>query len=153
MKRENLIYDIGMHKGEDTRHYLQKGYQVLAVEADPLLAEKCKQTFSKYISKGQLTILNVGIAEKEAVLPFYKNLRLTEWSSFNSELGTRNNTKCEVVNVQCGTTGSLFAKYGVPFYLKIDIEGSDYLCVQAIAGGTNLVIYPVRPQISIFWNC
>jgi hypothetical protein len=32
---EDLIYDIGMHQGEDTEFYLQKGFNVIAFEADP----------------------------------------------------------------------------------------------------------------------
>ena len=32
---ENLIFDIGFHKGEDTLFYLLKGYRVIAVDADP----------------------------------------------------------------------------------------------------------------------
>jgi hypothetical protein len=34
----NLIYDFGMHDGADTDYYLRKGFRVVAVEADPLLA-------------------------------------------------------------------------------------------------------------------
>ena len=34
---ENLIFDIGFHKGEDTLFYLLKGYRVIAVDADPNL--------------------------------------------------------------------------------------------------------------------
>ena len=35
--KENLIYDIGMHNGEDTCHYFKKSYTVIAVKADPIL--------------------------------------------------------------------------------------------------------------------
>lgn len=30
-----LIFDIGFHKGEDTRYYLYRGYDVVAVDAAP----------------------------------------------------------------------------------------------------------------------
>ena len=35
----NLIFDIGMHIGQDTEFYLKKGFRVVAIEADPTLAE------------------------------------------------------------------------------------------------------------------
>ena len=35
----NLIFDIGFHKGEDTRCYLYRGFNVLAVDAVDSLVE------------------------------------------------------------------------------------------------------------------
>ena len=35
----DLIYDIGMHEGEDSEFYLLKGFRVVAVEADPDLCQ------------------------------------------------------------------------------------------------------------------
>lgn len=45
---KQLIFDIGFHKGEDTRYYLYKGYNVVAVDA----AEKPDYGRQKYVSKG-----------------------------------------------------------------------------------------------------
>jgi FkbM family methyltransferase len=129
MKNDKCVFDIGMHVGQDTMYYLKQGYKVIAVEANPILVENNKKKFSKYISSGDLIILNVGIADKEAVLPFYKNLRLSEWSSFDKALGSRNGTAFEEIAVPCVTTKSLFEKYGIPYYMKVDIEGYDYLCL------------------------
>lgn len=125
----NLIFDIGMHIGQDTQNYLKDGYKVIAVEADPILAERGKVKFKKYIDSGQLVILNVGIAESEGILPFYRNHRLAEWSSFDKEMGSRRGTTYDVIDVQTTTTAKLFEKYGIPYYLKVDIEGLDYLCI------------------------
>jgi FkbM family methyltransferase len=132
MEKNKFIFDIGMHVGQDTRYYLKQGYKVLAVEANPILVDKAKKKFRKYVSSGDLIILNVGIADKESVLPFYKNLRLSEWSSFDKSLGSRNGTMYEEIAVQCVTTKNLFEKYGIPYYMKVDIEGYDYLCLSDI---------------------
>jgi len=123
-----LIYDIGMHTGQDTLFYLKSGYNVLAIEADPILVEKANLKFKKFIDSGQLTILNIGIAESEGVLPFYRNLRLTEWSSFDKTMGSRSG-QYEVIDIPCTSTKKLFEQYGIPYYLKVDIEGFDYLCI------------------------
>jgi len=32
---DNLVYDVGMHTGQDTAYYLFKGYDVVAIEANP----------------------------------------------------------------------------------------------------------------------
>lgn len=126
---KQLVFDIGMHIGQDTVNYLKEGFRVVAVEANPLLAAQNSEKFKKYIDDGSLIILNVGISEKEGILPFYINKKTSEWSSFSFDLGTRNNTPYEVKNIPCVTTASLFEKYGFPHYLKVDIEGYDYLCI------------------------
>ena len=35
MFEDDLIYDVGMHRAEDTEFYLAKGFRVIAVEASP----------------------------------------------------------------------------------------------------------------------
>jgi FkbM family methyltransferase len=126
---KRLVFDIGMHIGQDSINYLNDGFKVVAVEANPLLAEENTIKFKKYIADGSLIILNVGISDKEGILPFYINKRTSEWSSFDLGLGGRNNTPYEIKNIPCVTTASLFKKYGYPYYLKVDIEGYDYLCI------------------------
>lgn len=41
------IYDIGFHNGDDTAHYLKEGYDVLAVEANPILVDEGKKDLQK----------------------------------------------------------------------------------------------------------
>lgn len=130
---KELIFDIGMHVGQDTKYYLEEGYKVVAIEANPVLVVNACKKFNKYIATGQLKIVNVGIAESEGKLPFYRNLRLSEWSSFNKGSGTRNGTPFETLEIQCTTIDNIFRQYGVPYYMKIDIEGNDYLCLSGIS--------------------
>lgn len=132
MINENLVIDVGMHKGEDAIHYLKSGYQVIGIEANPILVKEAKVKFQSYINSGKLSIINVGIAKEKMVLPFYQNLRLSEWSSFDYELGTRSNTQCQTINVPCISTEELLQEYGTPFYLKIDIEGYDLIAVSGL---------------------
>ena len=135
--KKRLVFDIGMHIGQDTVTYLREGFRVLAIEANPVLAEQNKRKFKRYITDGSLTILNVGIADKEGVLPFYINKKTSEWSSFDFNTGARNNTPYEVLNVPCVTTGSLFRQYDIPHFLKVDIEGYDVHCVDALPDVTS----------------
>src|SRR4051812_12299597 len=44
-KHDNLIIDVGMHDGGDTAFYLAKGFDVVAVEADPGLAQAGAERF------------------------------------------------------------------------------------------------------------
>ena len=53
---KQLIFDIGFHKGEDTRYYLYKGYNVVAVDAAENLIMEGKNMFQKEVESGQLIL-------------------------------------------------------------------------------------------------
>ena len=127
-----LIFDIGFHKGEDAKYYLEQGYRVIAVEANPLLADFGKKKFKKQIDTGQLILLNIGIADVSGKLEFWINDFCSEWSSFDKEIGCRGGTQCHKVEVECIRTEELINQYGIPYYLKIDIEGYDIFCLKTI---------------------
>jgi FkbM family methyltransferase len=127
-----LIMDIGMNNGRDSFFYLQKGFRVVAVEANPLLVEKNCQELADYITSGQLIIEPVGLGQHEGHFTFYLNLDNDHWSSFNKDWGTRYGTRYQEMTIKCIQPQLLFQKYGMPYYLKIDIEGSDIDVVRAL---------------------
>ncbi len=139
--QHKLIFDVGFHTGEDTFYYLKQGYNVVGIEANPLLVSNAQKKFDKAIESKQLQLLNIGMAKEEGILPFYINLHLSEWSSFDKELGSRMNTQYKNVEVACKKLSTLFDEFGVPHYLKIDIEGYDSICLETIVGYNNYPAY------------
>jgi FkbM family methyltransferase len=129
----NLIFDIGLHVGQDTDYYLKKGFKVVAVEANPKLAKECTERFKAEIARGDLTILNIGIAKTEGILPFYVNEHVSEWSSFHEEVGTSRGP-FTVIEVPTVTLESLVRERGTPYYIKLDIEGLDHTAVVSLRG-------------------
>jgi FkbM family methyltransferase len=127
---QELIYDVGMNNGDDTAYYLRCGFRVVAIEADAQLARSGGERFSKQISSGQLRILNVGIAAQEGELPFWICETHSEWSSFDRDIAARDGCPHHEVVVPCRRFGSVLEEFGIPYYLKIDIEGNDFLCLQ-----------------------
>jgi 16S rRNA A1518/A1519 N6-dimethyltransferase RsmA/KsgA/DIM1 with predicted DNA glycosylase/AP lyase activity len=65
-KHPDLIYDVGMHTSEDTEFYLKKGFRVVAFEADPELAQRCREKFSAAIEQNRLVIVEGAIVNVEA---------------------------------------------------------------------------------------
>lgn len=144
-KDKNLIFDIGMHKGEDSDFYLKKGFSVVSFEADPDLANYCRKKFANELESGQLTIVEGAITDPEMVtvtdgkVRFYKNNKVSvwgtvvdEWSERNSKLGAED----ELIEVSAIDFIDCLNKYGIPYYMKIDIEGMDTVCLKALLNFT-----------------
>lgn len=127
-----LIFDIGMNNGDDTAYYLHRGYRVVAVEADPTLAKACELRFHAEISKGFLNIVNKAISSEFGEADFWICDQLSEWNSFDKESATRNGYTARSVRVPTLPLSALFAEYGVPYFLKVDIEGYDPVAIREI---------------------
>jgi FkbM family methyltransferase len=124
-----LIFDIGFNNGDDTAHYLERGFDVVAVEADPQLVASGQKRFADAIAAGRLRLLGVGIAEKTGHADFYVNHLNNGWSSFIPEAGKRGGD-FSVISVPTIPIADVFSEFGTPYYLKIDIEGNDWFCVR-----------------------
>jgi FkbM family methyltransferase len=122
---ENLVFDIGMHNGADTEKYLDRGFRVVAVEANPRFVEAGRNRFSTAVSDGQLIIENCAIFNREGTTTFWVNDEKDEWSALDRTVGGRLGTKCHEIRVPCTRLSTLFKKHGVPFFLKSDIERGD----------------------------
>jgi FkbM family methyltransferase len=127
----DLVMDVGMYDGSDTAYYLEKGYRVIAVEAHPDAVARAGQRFSAEIGQGRLTILPVGIAERRCRQLLHVSQENPGSSSFD-EKRVRHLRPGAPIEVDCMPFEEILDQYGVPFYLKVDIEGDDRLCLAAL---------------------
>jgi FkbM family methyltransferase len=138
-----LVFDIGMYDGSDTDYYLSEGYKVIAVEANANLIEKAKIRFNQQISSGQLVLVNRAIC-KDPGAEIKLNIcgdDLGSSSVFAEKIQDRNPLGSYSV---AGTTIlELIEKYGCPYFIKVDIEGSDRNCILPLDEGN-------RPQYISF---
>jgi FkbM family methyltransferase len=128
-----LIYDLGMNNGDDTDYYLRRGFRVLAVEANPALCEASRQRFQTEVENGKLTILHAAIWQQSGETSFFVNIDNDHWSSIDIGWAGRDDSRCQEIKVRCVTLPELFQTYGVPHYLKIDVEGVDLVVLQQLA--------------------
>jgi len=138
--RSDLILDVGMHNGDDTAFYLRKGFRVVAVEANPALVERAKQRFRSEISSGKLTVVGKAVSDEPGPVELWINDKNDEWSSLSRRYVDRNDrvgAKSRSARVPSVEFGQLMETYGIPYYLKIDIEGLDHLCINALHGFSN----------------
>lgn len=131
-KDRQLIFDIGLHNGDDAAYYLALGNRVVGVEANPLLAAECVTRFSAEIEQGRMTVVNSGVMQEPGSFTFYRNLQDDGWSSFQPGQAKKGGP-WEALVIPCVTTQQLIEQFGKPFFMKVDIEGTD---LQALASLT-----------------
>lgn len=130
------IFDIGMFDGSDTEYYLESRYRVVAVEANPDLVQSANQKFRVQISSGQLILCNAAISPNgEATELVLSGTDLGSSSVFSELVAEKR--PIGSIKIAGVTLPELFERYGVPYYLKIDIEGSDRFCVLSLKPETS----------------
>jgi FkbM family methyltransferase len=160
---KDLIFDFGMHDGADTEFYLRKGFRVVAVEADPLLASAARERFTREIAQGRLTVVNKAVAADSGHVILHR-VDNTLWSTIEDDraaLAVRKGSDHHDVEVEAITSAELLREFGVPYYLKIDIEGLDTVALKGLAKSTDRPKYisieaerrdlqSVRAELAIF---
>jgi FkbM family methyltransferase len=135
MPSNSLIFDLGCHSGQDSDFYLKKGFTVVAVEANPPLCDRLKQRFAGEIAQNRFILVEKAIAKQAGEIEFYvhseESIRGTTIVEFGDQ--TAKGSKWTTIVVPSTTLSSIIGEYGVPRYLKIDIEGADLICLESLA--------------------
>jgi FkbM family methyltransferase len=131
----DLIFDIGLHLGEDAEFYLRKGFRVVGVEADPAHCAAVAERLADHVASRRLVIVNAAIAQERGRISFYRNLDNSIWGTAEPDWVARNTrfgTRVERIEVDAARMEDIIAAHGMPYYMKIDIEGRDLLCLEAL---------------------
>ncbi len=135
----NLIFDFGFHNGDDSDYYLAKGYRVVAVEANPSLVQEGQRRFQTEIADGRLILLHSALSEKRGKIEFYIHPKNSDWSSCFIDAVRSDGSEPILVQVESVSVHRLFDSYGVPHYLKVDVEGCDTFVAKQVFE------YPEKP--------
>lgn len=145
-KHDDLVYDVGLEAGNDSDFYLKKGFRVVAFEADAALAQAGRRRFADAIRENRFTLVEGAIVEPEVVASGQRTITFyvakTGWGTTSSEFALRNQRLGEpsrAVEVEVVDLGACIRRYGVPYYMKIDIEGADLACLRT------LLAFPDKP--------
>lgn len=134
----DLIYDIGMHVGDDTDFYLRKGFRVVAIEANPELAAKAAERFAGAIAESRLSVLNVAVAGYNGLIELLITPEKDDWSTVVPEVAKKKEAESgasfTAIEVGAIRFEPILARFGVPYYMKLDIEGAERHCLEALAG-------------------
>jgi FkbM family methyltransferase len=129
-----VIYDFGSNNGDDIPYYLKKASLVVAVEANPALAEHICARFKSAISLGQLVVLNCVIVKDEMpgeLVPFYVHKTNHVLSQFPKPPPGEID-QFDRLLVPSQRASKIIQTYGVAHYVKIDVEHYDQVILEEI---------------------
>lgn len=123
---DNLIFDLGVHKGYDTEYYLKKGFRVVGLEAVPELWEQARQRTSAYGDR--VTLINKALYYRSGeTVTFYTVPGKDDWGSLNQAIAEKGVETAVEIKVETIDLAALFERFGTPHYIKCDMEGGDFI--------------------------
>jgi FkbM family methyltransferase len=131
-----LIFDVGANVGLKTDVFLKLGARVVAIEPDQTNQEILRQKFLMYrMSPKPVVIVGKALSDKEAVETMWiekpgsaKNTLSKKWVETLKRDDERFNEHLEFgqqTTVETTTLDKLIAAHGLPFFIKIDVEGHE----------------------------
>ena len=150
-----LVFDLGMNDGSDTAFYLAKGFSVVGVDAAEDLCDLVRDKYQAEIDAGRLSIEHVAVTESEGPVTFYPNEK-SVWGTTRPEWAERNgklsHLSTDTLTVDGVPLSHLLDKYGVPYYLKIDIEGADLAALSGLRGQSEVPAFVSIESEKVCWD-
>ena len=94
-----------------------------------------RQRLRRFVESGQVTIVNAAVAEQAGPARFFFNESDSAWGTTSPEWAARNErlgARSSEITVKGIRFQQLLEEFGIPYYLKVDIEGADMLCILAL---------------------
>jgi FkbM family methyltransferase len=152
----DLVFDVGLHRGEDSDYYLRKGYRVVAFEANPILVQDAERRFSAEIESGTMQIVEGAIDDRgRETVTFFVHPRESVWGTTDEVWATRNASRggrSAPIEVPSVDFVQSVLEFGVPYYMKVDIEGADRTCLEALLEFENRPAYVSVESEKSDWN-
>ena len=136
LPRDMLVFDVGAHRGQRTDVFLKLGARVVAVEPDALNQRLLTRKYSRRrLHRESVTIVSKAVSDSTSGATMWIHFPGSGLNSLSSKwvrtLERDENRFGSAVtfsgsqNVQTVTIESLIDSFGVPFYIKIDVEGHE----------------------------
>lgn len=117
-----IVYDFGAHNGSNIPYYLLKFDKVIAIEANPELAQEISDKFKNEINQGKVVVLNSVVSLLTEDVDFYIHRTNSVLSQLPAPLDIEN---FYTVKLKSKKASEIIFEYGIPEYVKIDIEHTD----------------------------
>jgi FkbM family methyltransferase len=136
LRRGDLVFDVGANHGSKTEIFLKLGVRVVAVEPDPTNQEILREKFLTYrMSRKPVIIVRKALSDRVAVETMWidepgsaTNTLSPKWvhtlRNDDERFGRRYDFS-QKTTVETTTLDHLITAHGLPFFIKIDVEGHE----------------------------
>jgi FkbM family methyltransferase len=136
MQPGDLVFDIGANQGYKTDMFVRLGASVVAVDPDAANAALLKDRFIKFrLSPKPVTVVGQAVSEKTGAMTMWvdapgspMNTLSTKWVDTLRHDDKRFGERMQFAisrTVLTTTIDELMSAHGLPFYIKIDVEGHE----------------------------
>ena len=147
----DLVFDIGAHAGNRVRAFAALGCQVVALEPQPDFARLLRARFGR----SQVVVVEAAVADASGRRSLSVSERTptvttlaTEWRDARAEdpdfARVRWNRRIEI---DATTLDRLIEQFGVPAFIKIDVEGSEPAVLAGLGRPVRALSFEYLPRV------
>ena len=142
----DLFFDIGAHTGEKSKQFLSKNLRIIMMEPLPECVEQLKVTFSK---NKNTEIIQKAVGQKTGKKLLEVNTKTPtistmakHWKSgrFSEENWDKK------IKVEMTTLDELIKVYGVPNYIKVDVEGFELEVLRGLTQKVGIISFEFNSE-------
>lgn len=125
----DLVFDIGANEGIRVEAFLRLGAKVIAVEPNQFCVDRIARRQARAISDERLLLKHEAVGAERGKITFYLSSNESTVTSasldFISAARSDSLTFESTFSADVITTDDLVGEYGLPAFIKIDVEGMD----------------------------
>lgn len=156
VNRNDLVFDVGANVGNRTKPLLNIGARVVAIEPQIQCCEILRKKFGKKIE-----LVPKGLGETEGTKDFFiANAHVissfsAEWIASVKKNRFKNHTWAEPIKMEITTIDKLIDSYGLPKFIKIDVEGYELEVLKGLTHAVEMISfeYTTPEQVQKVIDC
>lgn len=156
IKSGELCFDVGANVGNRVEPLLQIGAKVLAVEPQ----KSCYKTLHRKFGN-RIILIKKGLSDQEGVKKFYisdasvLSTYSEEWITMGKKDRFKEHKWHKAVETEMTTLDKLIQQYGIPAFIKIDVEGYELEVLKGLSSPIKYISfeYAVPEQLQKAIDC